>query len=151
MHHMTGNNRARTGFLRVAAMLSGALLLVLFAGCASPGPVPPSPAPSPTASGPDLAGFIAAANDCRDANLMVSGDIGTFSYTVVPGCVFTKTLVRLNGSETQQIKTLLEGKNMTCTYTKGQFDQRLVTTLVGGMEGCTGDLKDDLASLVIFT
>jgi hypothetical protein len=40
---------------------------------------------------------------------------------------------------------------MTCIYTKGKFDHRLVTTLIGGIEYCRGDLKDNIARLVIYT
>jgi ABC-type Zn2+ transport system substrate-binding protein/surface adhesin len=51
----------------------------------------------------------------------------------------------------QEMKTMLEGKNMTCLYTKGNFDPRLVTSLVGGIEYCSGDLKDDITHLMLFT
>jgi hypothetical protein len=133
----------------MAAILTGMVLLAVFTGCTSN-----SQAPSGTSQGgpgQDQAAFIASANDCQDANLTVSEDVGTFRYTSSQGCIFTKTLVRLNASETQAMKTMLEGKSMTCSYTKGNFDPRLVTSLVGGMEYCTGDLKDATAQLIIFT
>ena len=135
-------------YLLPAVLLAVALLAVI-AGCASN-----SQAPSGTAQGvpgQDQAAFIAAANDCADANLTVSEDVGTFRYTSRQGCTFTKTLVRLNASESQAMKTMLEGKSMTCGYAKGAFDPRLVTSLVGGMEYCTGDLKDAIAQLIVFT
>lgn len=130
-----------------AAALAGVVLMVLCAGCSANNPAPSQPA----AAGQDTAAFIAAANDCRDMNMTVTGGVGTFSYTSTSGCVFIKTLVRLNASEMAGMKTMLEGKNMTCSYTKGNFDPRLVTSLVGGMEYCNGELKDNLAKLIIFT
>lgn len=137
-------------------MLIGIILLVLIAGCSSSSPAGKNPAnitPVPTQSGPcmDKACFIAAANDCRDLNVTISEDTGTFTYSSSGACIFTKTLVSLNASESRQIRNVLEGKNMTCMYTRGKFDPRLVTSLVGGIEYCRGDLKDGLARLVIFT
>jgi ABC-type Zn2+ transport system substrate-binding protein/surface adhesin len=84
-------------------------------------------------------------------DMTVTGGIGTFSYTSTTGCTVVKTLVRLNASESLGMKSMLEGRNMTCSYAKGNFDPRLVTSLVGGMEYCNGDLKDNLAKLIIFT
>jgi len=52
---------------------------------------------------------------------------------------------------TQDMKSLLEGKNMTCVYEKGDFDPQLVNSLVEGTENCTGDLKVDLARLIVFS
>jgi len=127
--------------------LSGIFLLLLAAGCSSnSGASPASGNPSP-----EQAAFIAAANDCRDMNLTDNEDVGTFYLTSSQGCVFTKTLVHLNNSEMQGMKTMLEGTNMTCSYTKGNFDSRWVTSLVGGIEYCNGDLKDAIAKLTIFT
>ena len=142
---MTDAKPARRKALFLAALL-GVFLAVLAAGCSSPAPSPSSGTPTP-----EQAAFIAAANDCRDANLTVTGVAGTFSYVSSTDCTFTKTLVSLNASESQAMKTMMEGKSMTCTYTKGNFDSRLVTTLVGGMEYCSGDLKDNLAKLIVFT
>jgi len=138
-------------------MLTGVILLVIFAGCSSSSPqaqknpVNATPAPSQNVPCMEKACFIAAANDCRDLNVTIQEDIGTFRYSSSPYCIFTKTLVSLNGTESREVRNLLEGKNMTCIYTKGKFDHRLVTTLIGGIEYCRGELKDNLARLVIFS
>jgi hypothetical protein len=132
----------------VAAFLSGLVLLVLCAGCISNGPANPAPQ---NAIAREQSAIIAAANNCTDTNVTITDGVGTFHYTSSENCVFTKTLVRLNTSEMQEMKTMLEGKNMTCWYTKGNFDPRLVTSLVGGIEHCTGDLKDDISGLIIFS
>jgi len=130
-----------------AAALAGIVLLLACAGCTGPNPAPAQPAPTTT----DPAAFIAAAQDCRDMNMTLTGPVGTFTYSSKSGCVFIKTLDRLNASEAAGMKAMLEGKNMTCSYSKGNFDPRLVTSLVGGMEYCNGGLKDKLAELIVFT
>ena len=141
--------------MHAALMMAGIILLLIFAGCSSPqspkNPVPATPAPSQNVPCMEKACFIAAANDCKELNVTIQEDIGTFRYSSSPDCIFKKTLVSMNGTESREIRNLLEGKNMTCIYTKGNFDHRLVTTLIGGIEYCRGELKDNLARLVIFS
>jgi hypothetical protein len=154
---MRGQIPAGIKNMHAAMMLTGVILLVIFAGCSSSSPqaqknpVNATPAPSQNVPCMEKACFIAAANDCRDLNVTIQEDIGTFRYSSSPYCIFTKTLVSLNGTESREVRNLLEGKNMTCIYTKGKFDHRLVTTLIGGIEYCRGELKDNLARLVIFS
>lgn len=152
---MRGRMPAGIKTMLAALMLAGIILLVIFAGCSSPqppkNPVTASPLPSQNVPCMEKACFIPAANDCRDLNVTIQEDIGTFRYSSSPDCIFKKTLVSMNGTESREIRNLLEGKNMTCIYTKGKFDQRLVTTLIGGIEYCRGELKDNLARLVIFS
>ena len=138
---MTGKYSA--GILRIAIVVC-LIALVWFAGCTSS-----ANAPS-TVVTTDQAAIIAAANNCTPMTVTITDDVATYQETSA-NCSFTKTLVQLNPGETQQMKTLLEGKNMTCLYTKGNFDPRLVTSLIGGIENCTGDLKDDISRLTIFT
>jgi len=128
-----------------AAVLAALLLAVLCAGCATTSQGPATAADNNTAT------FISATNNCQPMNLTVTNGVGTFTYTSTSGCVLVKTLVRLNASESQDVKNMLEGKSMVCGYTKGKFDPRWVTSLVGGMEYCYGDLRDGLAQLIVFT
>lgn len=95
--------------------------------------------------------FIAAANDCNSTNLSVTESFGLMRYETTTDCAFTKTLVKVDDNESQEMKNLLEGKNLTCVYAKGNFDPGLVNTLMEGTENCTGDLKVNLAKLVIFS
>jgi hypothetical protein len=152
---MTERKPAGMNKVHAALMLTGIILLLIFAGCSSPqspkNPVPATPAPSQNVPCMEKACFIAAANDCKELNVTIQEDIGTFRYSSSPDCIFKKTLVSMNGTESREIRNLLEGKNMTCIYTKGNFDHRLVTTLIGGIEYCRGELKDNLARLVIFS
>jgi hypothetical protein len=152
------------------AMLACLLVLLVFlAGCPAqqsapanttpPSPTPPAPQPAvnntpaqppaPTCS--DKNCFIAAANGCKDISMALSEDVGVFNYTSSENCTFTKTLVSIDASETQDMRNLLGGKSMACNYEKGKFDGRLVTSLIYGMEFCEGDLKEALAGLLVFT
>jgi len=122
-------------------------LAALSAGCASNN----SATSQNTPVMQQKAAFIAAANNCTNTNAVITDEVGIFHYTSSDSCTFTKTLVRLNESEMQEMKTMLEGKSMTCNYTQGSFDPRLVTSLVGGIEHCSGDLKDDITNMMLFT
>jgi hypothetical protein len=130
------------------ALCAVLLVAALFAGCTSN---------SPAGSGSqntvmqEKAAFIAAANNCTTTTTVITDDIGTFQYTSSDNCTFTKTLVQLNGTEMQEMKKMLEGKSMTCNYAQGGFDPRLVTTLIGGIEYCSGDLKDDITNMMLFS
>jgi hypothetical protein len=147
--------------MRIAYLLTVAILFLFLAGCCAL--LPPAQnlstnntqnltiAPSTNATCEDEACFIAAANNCENMSLTVTDDVGTFSYSSSKYCIFTKTLVSLNANETQEMKNLLEGKNMTCIYERGKFDQRWVTSLIYGIEYCDGELKDRLGDLTVFT
>jgi len=143
--------------MRIAYLLTALTLFLFLAGCC--GLIPPNPTANNTTIGPstnvtcmnETCFFIAAANNCEDKNLTVTDDVGTFSYSSSKYCIFTKTLVSLNDNESQEMKNLLEGMNMTCIYERGKFDQRWVTSLIYGIENCQGDLKDRLGDLTLFT
>ena len=143
---MTPARKPRITVLAAAA-LAAILLSLVSAGCTGNNPSPASPA----ATGQDTAAFISAANDCRDMNLTVTTTVGTFSYQSTSDCALLKTAVKMNASETAEVRKMLEGKSMVCGYTRGNFDPRWVTTLIGGIEYCHGDLRDGLAQLVAFT
>jgi len=141
----TGSKKGKRGF--VFGLLAVLALAVLFAGCTSN---------TTTTGSPDTilqekAAFVTAANNCTDTTATITDAVGTFQYTSTANCTFTKTLVSLNASEMQEMKTMLEGKSMTCYYAQGSFDPRLVTSLVGGIEYCSGDLKDGITNMMLFT
>ncbi len=142
------------GSWRLAVLTAGMLAVLAVSGCCNifpqPGPAP-TPVPQPNVTCSDAGCFIEAANDCEDMNLTLIGDVGTFAYSSSEYCVFTKTLVSLGANESQAMKGFLEGRNMTCTYERGEFNPAWVTSLIGGMEYCHGDLKDRLGELLIFT
>ena len=150
--------------IRIAQLFTVGLIFVFLSGCCGITlPIPNilanntqnltqnSTAPPANSSCSDKTCFIAAANDCENVNLTITDNVGTFSYSSSDSCIFTKTLVSLNANESQEMKNLLEGKNMTCIYERGKFDQRWVTSLIYGIENCQGELKDRLGDLTVFT
>jgi len=141
----TGSNTGRGKVtLALVAVLS---LAVVIAGCTSGS----AATGSQTTEMQQKAAFIAAANNCTSTTATITDAVGTFTYTSTENCSFTKTLIQLNASEMQEMKTALEGKSMTCNYAQGSFDPRLVTSLVGGIEYCSGDLKDAITNMMLFT
>jgi len=93
--------------------------------------------------------FITAANKCGNETIQITEDYGVVKYSI-SGCVFTKTIISLASTENADMKKIVEGKNMTCLYTKGQFDQDWTNLLVLGIEKCSGGLKDAIADLLAF-
>lgn len=133
-------------------VMSGVLLL-LIAACASPSqdaPQASSPSPPAVAACTTKECFISSANDCDDIALTFTEEAGVFRYAS-KDCVFTKTLVSLDPTETQEMKDLLQGKSFACRYEKGKFDPRWTNSLIFGTEHCEGGLKDRLAELLLFT
>ncbi len=97
--------------------------------------------------------FIEAANDCRKAKLEVVDDADMlWRYRVAAFCRgFEKTLVVLNDKETARMKELLEGKSLSCNYTKENFDKRWLASVIFGLENCDGELKETLGQLLFLT
>lgn len=97
--------------------------------------------------------FVKAANDCRKAKLDIVDDSGMFwRYRTSAFCGgFEKTLVSLNKNETANMKELLEGKSLSCDYTRENFDKRWVTNLIFGLENCKGELKEMLGRLLFIS
>ncbi len=93
--------------------------------------------------------FIDAANNCQYAIFDLTDDVGTFAFEE-KDCMLTKTVMELNGKESQEMKKLLEYKRVVCTYEKGNFDERLLWTLTQGIDNCTGALKETIGQLMIF-
>ena len=128
-------------------LIAGLLLIAACAPKATEGPVP---APTTGEACTTKECFFAAANACKEARLSLTEEAGTFTYRVSAGCTFTKTLDTPDPSETQELQKLLKGASMTCSYTQGKFDSRLVNSLVFGIEKCQGRLREILAQLAVF-
>jgi hypothetical protein len=145
-------------FILLLALSS--LMLVLLAGCTAPSadrsqiplePVAGNQAGSAATNTCDDADcFIAAADLCEDMEVVLSEDGGTFAYSSSKGCILKKTVLKLDDNETEGMRSLLEGKSMSCAYEKGGFDRRLVLSMIFGLENCTGELRDSLGRLVVF-
>jgi hypothetical protein len=48
------------------------------------------------------------------------------------------------------MKNILEGKNLTCKYEVGKFDENWTSSLILDIENCEGELRDKLTSLSAF-
>lgn len=94
--------------------------------------------------------FVTAANNCGNETIQVTEDYGVVKYSI-SGCILTKTIVSMNQNESADIKKIVGGKNMTCLFTKGNFDQDWINSLVLGVEKCKGGLKDAIADLLVFS
>lgn len=146
------------------------LLIIIIAGC-SPAKEPAQPIetaqqaqtptvkepaappliapPSPQEACTSQECFIEKANKCENAELTLTQKSGTFKYSL-KNCTLTKTLVELQDADPQEIRTQFEGKNLTCRYRKDNFNPQWVSSLIFGLEYCKGDLKNSLASLLVF-
>ena len=113
------------------------LALVFLAGCAGP----------QICNTADC--FIADANECKATSVEIKEEIGVVKYTSTQDCTFTKQIVSLDESESQEMKNLLQGKMLSCSYEVGNFDQRWVNTLIDGIEICDGELKEIFGQLLI--
>jgi hypothetical protein len=93
--------------------------------------------------------FITAANKCGNETIQITESYGVVKYST-SGCIFTKTVISLAQNESADIKRIIESKSMTCLYKKGEFDQDWTSSLVLGVEKCTGGLKDAIIDLLAF-
>ncbi len=92
--------------------------------------------------------FASDVNSCND-RIYVFNDSGIKFNFEVEGCTLTKTVVGLPPNEPEAIKDLFLGKSLTCTFEKGEFDDRILTTLLSGLDNCEGELKDTFLELAI--
>ena len=98
----------------------------------------------------DIPCFVEQANKCKEATLELSLDTGKYSFNS-NDCVFYKTLIELNPSESDEMKSLLEGTNLFCHFNRGEFNKEWITSTINGIEDCEGNLKDITEQLLVFT
>ena len=91
--------------------------------------------------------FIAAANSCSAVRMQQVEAGSLFDYSE-KNCALTKTATKLNETEPQEIKDLLEGKSLVCNYSQGNFNENWINTLSIGIEDCSGELKDAIDELI---
>ncbi len=103
----------------------------------------------------DIDCFIAKANQCEPAVYEETTDMGKIMYYTetddAGNCVLRKVITELSKNEDPIIKKVLEDKGMECTYTKGNFNNQWMTSMVKGLEDCQGELKDALGPLLLLT
>ncbi len=105
----------------------------------------------------DVNCFILAADNCENAKLLLTDDeTGLFmEYFSIPSsrsfdsCVLIKRIISLDQNEPEEIKNLLTDKSFICDYTKGNFDEEWIFSLISGTEKCQGRLREALDQLIL--
>ena len=94
--------------------------------------------------------FIEKANSCENAVLREKvEDTETTVRFTAKGCNLVKTIESFDKAEPEEVVALFDGKEMSCGYERGAFIDDLTDGLVGGIEGCSGELKDAIYELRI--
>ena len=97
----------------------------------------------------DKACFIEKANNCERAIVRDTiGDGSIVKYTS-KDCILTKAFDEFSETEPEEVTSFFEKKEMTCSYTQGNFDPVLVESLPSGIDDCEGELKDAILELRI--
>ncbi|MBS3122068.1 hypothetical protein J4434_04250 [Candidatus Woesearchaeota archaeon] len=93
--------------------------------------------------------FINLANECKPS-VYILDDAGTkYEFKSFLDCTFTKTITEISDSEPEPIKEMFAKRSFTCTYEKNNFEVKWIDTLLGGLDKCTGPLKEALYELTI--
>jgi len=98
----------------------------------------------------DMKCFMAMANNCDDVILKTKDQYGLEWSYYTSGCKLQKELIAIDDGESIHMKAALEGKSLTCVYTKGKFNERWVNSVMDDLETCTGDLRDAIGKLLLF-
>ncbi|MFQ5621214.1 MAG: hypothetical protein ACE5FT_05185 [Candidatus Nanoarchaeia archaeon] len=96
----------------------------------------------------DKACFIEKAQACNTVTLEGQEEYALVKYEA-KDCVFTKTIVKMDDSEEEQLRSLIEGTSLSCNYTKENFETRWMYSLYAEFERCEGELKDTLEQLIV--
>jgi len=92
--------------------------------------------------------FVSAADNCKRAAYSETQMATTFAFKT-KDCTLEKTIIQMSESEPDSIRDMFINKTMTCSFEESEFDQRLVTSVLGGLENCYGELKDAFYELAI--
>ena len=93
--------------------------------------------------------FISDAKDGDVSDIEANVDGVKARYTIDEDCDFVKTVVSVN--DNPEMKTLLEGKSLQCSYYYDDFKEAWVYSLVEDVEDCEGELKEIIGQLLMFT
>jgi hypothetical protein len=95
----------------------------------------------PTNCGTDSACFIESANNCDNAVMTKTIETANYKFRT-NNCVLEKEIKSFSAEEPDAVKKLFTGLSMDCSYEEGKFDVNLINSLTGGLDKCTGKLKD---------
>lgn len=91
----------------------------------------------------DDACFIQYANHCAYASLTKKISTATVHFET-GNCVLNKTVVSMDSYEPEEVREDFVGKSMICVFTRGDFSPLYLTTMVGLLDNCEGELKDTI-------
>lgn len=97
--------------------------------------------------GYDKVCFAEKANNCENSvvrDMIANGSIVRYTSK---GCAVIKTIEKFSEEEPEEVVSFFEDKEMTCTYEQYNFDEALIENLVGGIDTCSGNLKDAIYEL----
>jgi hypothetical protein len=100
----------------------------------------------------DMNCFIARANQCKPVMYNEVNDLGTINYYArqhAGNCSLKKEIRELSENEDPFLKKALEGKEMECAYSAGDFNSQWTMSLIEGLEYCDGELKDAIGKLLL--
>lgn len=91
--------------------------------------------------------FIEAANSCKSATYQSTYETAEILY-ITKSCTLTKKVIAMDPSEPTEIKDLFVNAEMTCQYTKNNFNTKWLTTLTQDLDTCQGPLKAAIQSIL---
>jgi len=93
--------------------------------------------------------FAEKANNCEKSVYILDEEGTTYRFTSSTDCVVEKSVTAVSDTEPEIIREMFLNKAMSCTYSQDGFDERLLSTLLSGLENCEGELKESLYELAI--
>ncbi|MBI3032385.1 hypothetical protein HYY69_02830 [Candidatus Woesearchaeota archaeon] len=93
--------------------------------------------------------FLERVQDCQATKYMHQGDKLTYELVTDKRCMLTKKVIAVADTEPGQVKTLLLDKSMDCSYERNAFNEQYLTTMLGGIQTCTGPLKEAFYEVLI--
>lgn len=92
--------------------------------------------------------FIQNAQECKDTTyIKEEGTTGSLVLYEINGCTLEKSIYTFAPEEPVEIVQLFGDRVMTCSYTKNGFDEEWISSLVAGIDSCSGDLRDAIFEL----
>lgn len=97
----------------------------------------------PANCGDDSACFIEYANSCENAVMRKAVGTASFKFRA-NNCLLEKEIIGFSEEEPEAVKSLFTGLSMECSYSEGRFDANFINSLAGGIDKCSGKLKDTI-------
>ena len=93
--------------------------------------------------------FLEKAQQCKASKYTAENQGIEFRFTTDNQCNFEKEIISLSPGEPNAIQELLQGKSMTCKYQKNNFNEQYLSTLLFGIDKCSGTLKEGLYEIML--